>query len=87
LILLNLDKIIEFRNTHFKNTEVFKDAFVKRMITLANDCLAVGDYIINLRTEYEKYLDKTEKDEIGTQRDKYKILKDILESLSNMWYL
>ena len=57
------------------------------MITLANDCLAVGDYIINLRTEYEKYLDKTEKDEIGTQRDKYKILKDILESLSNMWYL
>lgn len=74
-------KIVEFKNIHFKNTEILKNSFTVRMVSTSNDCLRLKNDFLNIRNKYDKFM---EQDEIGGPNDQYEILGTKINKVSEL---
>ena len=82
VLIFNLDKIIEFKINHFKNTEILQNNFTVRMVTISNDCIRLRECFLNIRNKYDKFMDK---DEVGGPNDLYEKLGVKISNVSAIW--
>ena len=75
-------RLLEFKTAHFRNTQILKNNFIIRMITISNDCARLREYFLNIRDRYDKFMDSDEK---NGPNDQYARLGDKIMLIADNW--